>query len=68
MIFDLSQIQISKNDLTRGLRLPTKPSAELAECIGIIIGDGYLYEKKYTIGVVGDPSVDKKYIKKVQEL
>ncbi len=70
MEFNLSKVELSKNDLRRGLSLPTRPSEELAEFIGILIGDGYLYnnKRKYTIGIVGSPKTDKKYFSKIQKL
>jgi len=42
MDFDLSEIKYSKNDLQCGLSLPTKMSPELAEFLGIMIGDGHV--------------------------
>lgn len=40
MEFDLSQIELNKKDLEKGLKLPTKMSKELAELVGIHFGDG----------------------------
>ncbi len=41
-----------------------------AELIGAIIGDGYIYRKnrKYQIGIVGNPITDKEYLEKLKEL
>jgi len=48
MKFDLSNIELSYNDIRKNLTLPIKPSKELAEFIGILIGDGYIgYYEKY---------------------
>jgi hypothetical protein len=40
--FDLSMIELSSNDRRRNLTLPAFLSVELAEFIGIMIGDGHL--------------------------
>ena len=42
MNFDLSKVELSKNDVRRGITLPILLSKELAEFIGIVIGDGHL--------------------------
>jgi intein/homing endonuclease len=42
MKFDLSDIEFSKNDLKRRLKLPNQLTRELAEMVGIIIGDGHI--------------------------
>lgn len=42
MNFNLSDITLSKNDIKRGVKLPVKVTKELAEFIGIMIGDGHL--------------------------
>jgi hypothetical protein len=68
MKFNLSKIELSRYDIKRGLTLPKKPSKELAEFIGIIIGDGYLYERQYTIGIVGNQKTDKIYFDKIQKI
>lgn len=70
MEFDLSKIKVSNPDIKRGLVLPKNPSKELAEFIGIVIGDGYLYnnKRKYTIGIVGNPKTDLEYFLKIQKL
>lgn len=70
MKFDLSKIRLSNNDIKRGLVLPGRPSKKLAEFIGVLIGDGYLYNNKnqHTIGVVGNPRTDMEYFHKIQNL
>ncbi len=42
----------------------------MAELIGALIGDGYIYRshRKYQIGFVGSPITDKEYFKKLQYL
>ena len=42
----------------------------IAELIGALIGDGYIYRshRKYQIGFVGNPITDKKYFEKLQRL
>lgn len=42
MEFDLELVKPSKRDISRGIRLPRHLSVELAEFIGIVIGDGHL--------------------------
>jgi len=45
-------------------------TSELAEIIGALIGDGYIYNKnhKYQIGFVGHPNNDNLYYKKLKKL
>ena len=66
MEFDLSQIKLSYNDITRCLTLPTKPSEDLAEFIGILTGDGYINcnnnKNSYVIDIAGDKNLDKEYL------
>ena len=42
---------------------------ELAELIGAIIGDGHIYRKnrKYQIGLTGNPQTDKEYFERLKE-
>jgi intein/homing endonuclease len=42
MKFNLSKVQYSRNDLKMGVIIPTKLSPELAELIGIVVGDGHV--------------------------
>lgn len=42
MKFDLSKIEMSESDIRRGIKLPESLTPELAEFIGIMVGDGHL--------------------------
>ena len=48
MEFNLSKIKFSKNDINRNIKIPKILTKELAEFVGIMIGDGHLgyYENK----------------------
>jgi hypothetical protein len=52
LTFDLSDIEYSHSDIKRNIKLPSKLTADLAEFIGIMIGDGHLgfYSGKYRNG------------------
>lgn len=43
MEFDLSRIRFSRKDLAKGIKIPIELTEELAEDIGIHVGDGCLY-------------------------
>jgi hypothetical protein len=47
-----------------------KITPKIAEIIGALIGDGYIYQNhhKYQIGLVGNPITDKNYFKKLKQL
>ncbi len=68
MRLNTSEIELSKQDIKRGLRLPSEMSQSLAEDIGIMVGDGHIGEylssdrKEYQIMVSGDAKTDKDYI------
>ena len=59
-------IKFSRYDLKREIRLPKKITPELAELIGIIIGDGNIYMKnnRYELHFYGDIKEDKEYHEK----
>ena len=63
MNFDLSQIEFSKRDLEKSIKIPKKLTPELAEIIGLHIGDGHLgYNKNkysYVIQLMGNPKTEK---------
>lgn len=44
MKLDLTNIEFSKRDIEKGITIPTKLTEELAEDIGIHIGDGSMYK------------------------
>ncbi|MBI4894896.1 MAG: hypothetical protein HY831_00225 [Candidatus Aenigmarchaeota archaeon] len=46
MNLDLSNVEFSKNDLRRRIRIPEILSEELAEDVGFHIGDGYMRSRK----------------------
>ncbi len=68
MKLDISNIKFSTFDLKRGLKLPNSMNNQLAEDIGIMIGDGHIGYNKYAAGVdyilsvSGNASSDKDYI------
>lgn len=69
MKFDLSKIEMSKNDLKRKLKLPLKMSSLLAEDIGIMVGDGHIGKWirpgkaiDYQIACYGNASLDEEYV------
>jgi intein/homing endonuclease len=68
MKFDLSKIQPSRRDLKEGIKIPTALSVDLAEFLGIMVGDGhtgiYRCEKNnrsYYILEISGHMNDKKY-------
>lgn len=70
MKFDLSKINFSKNDIKRGLNLPTKINRELAEDIGVMVGDGYIGKTirpkrgtEYQVHCYGNAITDKLFYK-----
>lgn len=65
MHFDISNIDYNHQDRKRGITLPISLSLELAEFIGIVIGDGSLkvlqHRKSYEIAIAGDSRLDYEY-------
>jgi hypothetical protein len=59
---DTSAVEYSKNDVARGMRLPTAMSPLLAEEIGIHVGDGTLSTKKYYFSVRGSALEEDYYV------
>ena len=59
--FDLGDIELSNEDIKRGIRIPNKLCPKLAEEIGIHLGDGTLSTKKYYFSVRGDLKEEKYY-------
>ncbi len=72
MMFDLSKVELSYRDLPAGVKLPTEPSPELAEFIGILAGDGYVarYGKgnNNLISIAGHMRDDRMYLNYVNNL
>ena len=60
LVFD---IELSKKDISKGLKLPSFLSLDLAYLCGIFVGDGSIYNQKeknqYTIKCVGNPKDEK---------
>lgn len=58
------KIQTSRQDLKKGLVLPEKTSCDLAEFLGILIGDGCITNAsgRYFVEIVGSPIYDKEYL------
>jgi len=56
---NLSDIELSKQDIEKNLLLPTSTSCDLAYLCGIIVGDGSISErpdkKEYSLKIVGNP-------------
>ena len=66
MILDLSNIQFSRGDLKKGIKLPQTITSGLAELLGIHIGDGSMYKcgpsnDSYVIRYYGHKIDDKAY-------
>lgn len=53
MKFDLTNIKFSHSDIKRDIKLPNKPSTELAEFVGIVLGDGHLHKTQNCITITG---------------
>ncbi len=61
MKFDLSHIEFSHYDKKRGIKLPNEPSKELAELVGVILGDGNINSRKagsHQIRITSDSRLD----------
>ena len=66
MKFLTKDIEFSRYDLQRNIKLPKELTPRLAELIGIIIGDGNIYmkNKRYELHFYGDINEDKDYHEK----
>jgi len=51
--FDLSHIEFNHYDIKRGINLPQQPSEELAELVGIVLGDGNMHKTENCITITG---------------
>jgi hypothetical protein len=65
---DISDVNYSKSDLNKGIKLPTKLTPELAEEIGMHSGDGFLSAKRYDYRLKGNPRDEKEYYNYIQSL
>lgn len=78
MKFDTSKIEMSKGDIRKEIKLPTTLTKELAEFMGIVIGDGHLaysitkQKKKYkrvrSDVIISFNSTELDYIEYIKEL
>ena len=63
MEFNTTDIEFSRYDLKKGLKLPNTLSLELAYLCGIIVGDGSIFQrsdkKDYCLKVVGNPKDER---------
>ena len=67
MRLDISSVNFSRNDMEKGLRLPETLTTELAEDIGIMVGDGCICyrenKNEHEISVVGHIITDEIFVK-----
>src|SRR3989344_5603341 len=70
MELNIDNIEQSKNDIKRNLRLPEKMGILLAEDIGIMVGDGHVSTNKrerramdYVVACYGNAITDREYLK-----
>lgn len=68
IIFNHSDIEYSKNDIKKGIKIPRELTPKLAEEIGIHCGDGTLPNKKYYFSVRGDIKEEEYYSKFILKL
>jgi len=76
--FDLSKIELSVKDISRGIVFPKKLTDDLAEFIGIMVGDGHLDAKtwkkkdgqkavRYNLKISGNKA-EEEYLSYIQHL
>lgn len=73
MDFDLTKVEFSKKDLQKAIKIPKMLTPDLAEIVGLHIGDGHLGYRKdkycYVIQLMGNPKTEKlhydNYISKI---
>ena len=61
IVFDTSKIELSRYDKEKKLKFPKKLTPELAEEIGMSIGDGFLSNKRYDYRLKGDKNERRYY-------
>ena len=65
MNFDLSKIEFSKRDLQKSIKIPKKLTPDLAEIIGLHIGDGHLgyrrNKSEYLIQLLGNQKTERQH-------
>jgi len=64
-----TKIKLSKKDLEKGLKLPTKLTRDLAYIVGVLAGDGNIFVREnkhdYRIKCVGNPKDEKEFYKNI---
>ncbi len=58
---DCSKIEYSRYDISRKIKFPTKMSEDLAEEIGMHLGDGFLSSYRYDYRLKGNPADEREY-------
>ena len=58
---DTSKINYSRYDIKKNIKLPNKITPELAEEMGMHLGDGFLSNKKYEYRLKGNQNDEKEY-------
>ncbi|MBN1941615.1 MAG: hypothetical protein JW772_05550 [Candidatus Diapherotrites archaeon] len=67
IVFDNSEITFSKTDVEKNIKLPEKMTPELAEEIGMHMGDGFLSSRKFDYRLKGNKKDEKEYYQKTVE-
>ena len=57
----ISDVEYSKSDLEKGIKIPTLITPELAEEIGMHFGDGFLSERRYDYRLKGNQIDEREY-------
>ena len=70
MVFNLKCISLSQQDIKQNITIPQELTPELAELVGVIIGDGHIYKNKsaYVIGFTGNPKLEEEYYEYLKRL
>lgn len=59
--FDISKIKLNRYDKSKGLKFPEKLTPELAEEIGMHVGDGFLSKRRNEYRLKGNKNDEKEY-------